>query len=325
MCRAYLAWLAKRGRANVTVYQYAEKLEQFCRFVEDRPFGGLVLADLETWIDRPRIRRAHGAQGADATKSKDVVVLRGLWRYLVQHGHLAFDLTAELQAPSIRNHNPRAIPPDVWAKFWTAELDDVERVVYGLGFFCGLRREEICRLEPRHFDTTEGRIVHFQRKGDRNSKATGVVPYLSCARLFGERRPDLIGMPETFLLPLDALLGAREGAQWLIPWGEHNGGKRRPDKPGPPLGQTNPDQINRRLQLRLRRLGLPERIFTPHALRHSFVTYMLKMDVPLPVVSRLSGHASVNVTMRYATIADDPLAEFLTDAGDGPLGVSRWR
>jgi integrase len=325
MCRAYLAWLANRGRTPLTVYQYAEKLENLCEFADDRPLAALTLADLESWIDRPRARRAHGTQGSDATKAKDTVVLRGLWGYLVQRGHLAFDVTVELSAPTIRNHNPKAIPPDVWSAFWHSEqLGPVERVVYGLGFFCGFRREEICRLSPEHFDTADGRIVNFPRKGDRNLKATGVLPYLSCARLFGEKRPDLIGMPEAFLEPLTALLGDRRGEPFLIPWGEAASLRRRPDKPGPPPGMTSPDQVNRRLQLKLRRLGMPERVFTPHALRHSFVTYLLEMGIPLHIVSRLAGHADVSITMRYLRLADDPLARFLGSTEEGPLGHSRW-
>jgi integrase len=324
MCRAWLEWLKNRGRSGVTVYQYAEKLEQLCQHAGERPLAALSLTDLEAWIDRPRGRRANGLQGADATKAKDAVVLRGLYRYLVQRGHLAFDVTTELQAPTVRNHNPRAIPPEVWSAFWFSDqLAPVERVVYGLGFFCGLRREEICRLTAEQFDLAEGRIVHFPRKGDRG-KSTGVLPYLSSARLFGEKRPDLIGMPEAFLEPLTYLLRAREGARYLIPWGEAASLRRRADKPGPPPGMTSPDQVNRRLQLRLRRLGMPDRAFTPHALRHSFVTYLLEMGVPLQIVSRLAGHSDVAITMRYARIADDPLAMFLDKQGDGPLAMSRW-
>ena len=50
---------------------------------------------------------------------------------------------------------------------------------------------------------------------------------------------------------------------------------------------------------------------TPHALRHSFVTNLLRADVPLHVVASLAGHRDVSTTMRYAAIAVDPLAELL--------------
>ena len=82
------------------------------------------------------------------------------------------------------------------------------------------RNARNCRLELRHFDTEQGRIANFPRKGDRNSRETGVLPFLSCARLFGERRPELIGMPEDFLLPLERLYQRRQGERWFIPWAQ---------------------------------------------------------------------------------------------------------
>ena len=48
-----------------------------------------------------------------------------------------------------------------------------------------------------------------------------------------------------------------------------------------------------------------------HALRHSFVTNLLRADVPLHVVASLAGHRDVSTTMRYAAIAVDPLAGLL--------------
>jgi integrase/recombinase XerD len=52
-------------------------------------------------------------------------------------------------------------------------------------------------------------------------------------------------------------------------------------------------------------------VLTPHALRHSFVTNLLRADVPLHVVASLAGHRDVSTTMRYAAIAVDPLADLL--------------
>ncbi len=310
ICAAWLDWLAKRGRTAVTVYQYAQKLDLWLDYLGPRPLADVTVADLEDYLDRPRVGRAHGGEGADATKAKDLTVLRGLWRWAVTRGHLAHDPTADLTPPKVRNSNPRAIAPELWAKVWTSDLEPAERVVLGLGYYVGLRREEICRLTAAHVDVASGRLINFKRKGDGNDKVTGVVPYLSCVRLVAERRPELIGVPEYFLGPLEAAVAAAD--PWVLPWGpvRHHGAERRPEGVLWPRGMTSPDQINRRLGRRLAALGLPG-AFTPHALRHSFVTNLLEMGVDLVVVSRLANHSSVAITMRYARVAEDPLARFL--------------
>ena len=59
------------------------------------------------------------------------------------------------------------------------------------------------------------------------------------------------------------------------------------------------------------RCGPDSGVLTPHALRHSFVTNLLRVDVPLYVVAFLAGPRDGSTTMRYAAIAVDPLAELL--------------
>ena len=69
--------------------------------------------------------------------------------------------------------------------------------------------------------------------------------------------------------------------------------------------------MNRQVRRVLVRCGLDGGVLTPHALRHSFVTNLLRADVPLHVVASLAGHPDVSTTMRYAAIAVDPLADLL--------------
>ena len=41
-----------------------------------------------------------------------------------------------------------------------------------------------------------------------------------------------------------------------------------------------------------------------HDLRHTMASHAVMNDVPVPVVSRLLGHSSVQMTLRYAHLAD---------------------
>lgn len=314
----YLEWLKAHDRKALTVYQYGGKLETLCSALGSVHVRDATLDQIEVWVSRDR---RGGQVGSAATRSRDVTLVRGFYRWMLSHGHISCDPTADLQAPSVRNTNPKAIDAELWSKLWRSELlTDQERVFLGLGFFCGLRRAEICALEPNHWDGSA--LKDFPRKGDRNAQVSGVVPVASCAQLFAERLPELIGSADSFLAPLEALCASRSGARYILPWGEQAAAWRRSSaRPGPPDGMTNPDQLNRRTERLLTRCELPVDSFTPHALRHSFVTYLLRAGIPLEVVSRLANHSSPLITMRYVRMAKDPLAEFLTT---GRLGGSRW-
>lgn len=311
LCAAWLDWLRQQGRAPSTIYLYGSKLDTFCGW-SDRPIGDLTVTDLEMFLGRPRSKRARGNTARPSTRVGDMAILRGLYRWGCARGHLAHNPTVDLEKPKVRNAQPRAIDPELWSKVWFSErLDDSERVMLGLGHFLGFRREEMCVLHKDHFSVDSGRIVGFKRKGDTNEETSGVTPYLSCVRLFAEKAPHLIGMPEDFLEPLERLLAASGG--FLLPWGERAAlrHRTRPKDVCPPAGQTTPDQVSKALRRVLTRLEMPEDAFTPHALRHSFVTRLLEMGVPLEVVSRLANHSSVQITMRYFRMTNDPLARFL--------------
>lgn len=47
--------------------------------------------------------------------------------------------------------------------------------------------------------------------------------------------------------------------------------------------------------------------FVPHAIRHTFATDAVRSGTPLHIVSRLLGHSSLQMTMRYAHAADEDL------------------
>jgi integrase len=322
-CHAYLAWLAQHGRKQLTVYQYGGKLESLCTELGPTWLGDVNLTFLETFIGRDR---RGGKAGSPATRSRDVTLLRGFYRWAKAHALVTVDPTLELDAPRVRNANPRAIPDSLWCKVWLSGVpSDAERVVLGLGYFAGLRRSEVCALEVSHVDLELGRIVGFPRKGDASDRTSGVVPLGSCLQLFHERAPRVLGHPSSLLDPLRRVCEARSGQRWLLGWGEQAQPWRRSEgRHGAPDAMTNPDQLNKRLMRLLVKCDLAPDAFTPHALRHSFVTQLVQMNIPLHVVSRMANHSSPTVTMRYVRTALDPLAEFLGRAEDGRLGGSRW-
>jgi site-specific recombinase XerD len=61
--------------------------------------------------------------------------------------------------------------------------------------------------------------------------------------------------------------------------------------------------LNRRMGDWLVQCELPSDAFTPHNLRHSFATNLLRTGVPLDVACDLCNHSSVAITMRYVRTA----------------------
>lgn len=274
----YLTWLADvRLRQPLTVDSYRSTLLSWLRWMHDR---GLVLStatttDVEEFQKRPRQKRGRGGNGAAATQKREIASLRGFYAWCLARGHLHTDPTDGLFAPPQRKRMPRPIADDVWVKAWALDMPDSLRTAMGLGFFCGLRRAEIVSLTVDQL--TSARIVDFIRKGGGED----TTPWRTLVDVYAQHLPHL--GHERFVSSMGTIM--RRGWSHVTPYQE-------------------PDWLNRAMH----RLDLP---FTPHNLRHSCATNLIRAGVPLPIVSRMMNHTSITTTMLYVKAGGDELRDWL--------------
>ena len=76
---------------------------------------------------------------------------------------------------------------------------------------------------------------------------------------------------------------------------------------------TDPQTLNKRM-LKLCQ-SINSKSYTPHQLRHSAATNLLRAGVPLHMVSALLNHSSPTITMRYVKATGDELAEWRRQRG----------
>jgi integrase len=184
--------------------------------------------------------------------------------------------------PKVRNRNPRPVPMELWLAVWTHELPDDARVALGLGYFCGLRREELVRLTRGQ--VWGGALVNFTRKhgGEDRMDVDDLLDHWQRTLPQSE--------PHRLVAPLSRL-SRREGDGLLLPW-----------------ASTRPEALNKRMCRWLCQCDVPSGAFTPHQLRHSFATNLVATGVPLALVASLCNHGSMDITMRYVRVGTGQLA-----------------
>jgi site-specific recombinase XerD len=290
---AYLDWARAVKRLHPrTVYQYEGKLRDFIDYLGPLRLCAVSVETLEAWLQRPRGGRAHGSIGQPATLQRDAIVLGNLFSFARARGWVDHDPTELLVTPTVKNKNPDPVSDELWLPLWSREnLPDEARVVLGLGYFCGLRRGEIAALRGSQVDLRGSRLVAFPRKGGGDD----VLHFGECLGALADGVdvgdvPDLIVDQDLFLGPLSRLARAA-GRKPLLDWTPS------------PEGTPDPHRIYRKF----RTWGAD---FRPHQTRHSFVTNLLRVGVPLPLVSTLANHSSVQTTMRYAKLGGQDLREF---------------
>lgn len=287
---AFLHYLsAERGASKNTIDAYRSDLKGFLQFLGERGANGSSPSHAITRtsvIDY--IADLNGRQYAKATVARKVAAVKSFSAFLLDHGDLTSNPTAEIDSPRA----PKPVPKPMT----TDEVDALLR-------------------EPRKFDTAE---------------AIRDVAMLELMYATGMRVTELVS------LNMDSLHVEDEVDSWVRCLGK--GGKERTipvhaqaieaiatylDEARPALLKNRPQTalfVNRRGE-RLTRQGFwlilksyaksagIESHVTPHTLRHSFATHLLRGGASVRDVQELLGHANVSTTQVYTQLADEHLRE----------------
>ena len=141
----------------------------------------------------------------------------------------------------------------------------------------GLRVGEVVALRPEHLDMQTCRLIVREGKGAKDR-----VLWIS------DELRDLIG----------DWLGRRPESDWLFP--ARNG------------GQVQTRYLRALVKRLARKAAVAEtKKVSPHTLRHTFATDLLRETKNIRLVQKALGHASLASTMIYTHIVDEELEEAL--------------
>jgi site-specific recombinase XerD len=273
-CRDY------RGRSPETVRSYTQTMDDLVVWLGGVDVSAVTSADVEAFIHRPRKRVAVAAP---ATINRDLAAIRSFFQWAVAHGLVDRSPAEVVHGPAQRKRQPRPIPDDVWVAWWQSDLPPSLRTALGLGFYGGLRRAEIVGL---HRDQIrDRRIVNFVRKGGGEHS----LPLDDMVDVLATKLPRVAVDVHLFWLALEDCRRLVRGS--LVGW-----------------TCVDPQEVNRRLNTYARSRKLPR--FTPHQLRHSAASNLVRTGMPLHLVSALMNHSNIGITMGYVASGGEQLAEW---------------
>jgi integrase/recombinase XerC/integrase/recombinase XerD len=266
--------LQHRGTAPATRTIYARDVEELARWAV--PYT-LAPADVDyPWLRRYAARLAERGL-APRTLARKLAALRACFRVLVEHGLMEGNPAELLASPKLPQRLPRALKPaDVAALLdripASTPLEQRDRALFELAYACGLRAEELVRLDVGSVDF-DAEQVRVEGKGGK----TRFVPV-------GEHALTALGRYlERARAALDA--GAGEPALFLSKTGR----------------RLSTSDVRRRLRTWARHAAAQGAVH-PHALRHSFATHLLEGGADLRAIQALLGHASISTTQVYTRV-----------------------
>ena len=255
----------------------------------------LALGGIATTADltEDRIRRslalAYGTINADQTKKHHHAALRQFCRHLARKRHLPGNPMADVDPPKVRSvvHARRVFAAAEIADLRAATrprpafrglTGDQRDLIYTIGLATGLRASEIAALRPDHLALGPERPhVHLPGTETKNGEPARVplpAPLASrLARYVDDTRPDGRPFPGNWARHKEAGVMLRRDLEAAnVPYETREG-----------FGDF-------------------------HALRHTFITNLIRAGVPPKIVQTLARHSTITLTLdRYTAVEQSEL------------------
>lgn len=280
--RRYLRYLKlERNYSSNTLDAYKHDLDYLLRFLSDR---GLAPLDV-TLEDLQQFAASLHEQGLTAKSQARILSgIRSFYRYLLLDGYLEVDPTELLESPHLPKHLPEYLTTEEVDRLEAAiDLSTREghrnRAIIEVLFSCGLRVSELTHLKMSGLYLQE----HFIRVTGKGRKER-LVPISDKA--------------------------IRELTFWFDDRNKMN------IKPGEEdyvfLNNRGHHLTRTMILIMVKRLGEAagiEKTISPHTLRHSFATALLKGGASLRVIQELLGHAGIGTTEIYTHLDNESLRQ----------------
>ena len=282
----FLTWLSiEQGRSPRTVEAYRRDLDGLTAFLgkSEKSVEDCEASDLESFV-----ASLKKAQLAAKTVARQLAACRTFFKFAVQENLRRDDPTGPIDGVSVPSGIPKALAEDEVAALLAACTGDDsysrrDRALLEFLYATGARISEACGLSLSDLDMDQ-QVVRLFGKGSKER----IVPF---------------GAPAKRALEDWLSLGGRDvlsPKQW----------RTRADADAVFLGRGG-RRISRQAAWNIvRKYALSAGInkdISPHVMRHSCATHMLRHGADLRVVQELLGHASVSTTQVYTRVDNDLL------------------
>jgi len=262
---AFLDYLGSyRGYSIHTVKAYARDLRELRGF----------LARRHRSVKRPdQVQREMVVQFAISLKGQTPLTVRrkiaavaSFYRFLQDTGAAATNPARGLPLPKVAKALPTALGEEQARALLEAAHTPWHRAMLALLLFAGLRRSEVTAITLHDLDLAEAQLL-VRGKGAKQRLVPLTPMVIEAIRMYLSCRP---------ATQSDHLFVSRVG--------------------GRPLhGRVAGRMLDRVLE----RADLNHAGITPHRLRHTFATHLIRSGVDIRTVQELLGHADLQTTARY--------------------------
>jgi site-specific recombinase XerD len=252
----------ERQLEEQTIRNYLSDLRQVDKFLGGKAVESITLDDLRAFV-----RHLKNEGRARNTIKRKIHTMSSFYLWLNVLGIVDSNVAAKvlrLLPRKERKQNYVWLSEDELRVFVTTPAETVrDQCAFALLAWLGLRRAELLGLRVGDFRLDEDKVlIRGKGRAERIMPVPGVIKPLVQALSMNRG-------------PADYLLRGLDGGKW------------------------SPNSFGKVFHRHVKRCGFEKHV-TPHVLRHTFATHLVRKGTPLATVRDLMGHVKIDTTAIYA-------------------------
>lgn len=270
--------LIDKNYSNNTIESYKEDLLKFSEFFKNKNISDIDIDDLKRYV-----KYLNDQELNELSISRNISCIKSFYKYLNIEKIIDNNPSDSLFLPKVRKKLPNTLSEEEVDKLLDIKLTDMfsyrNKAMLEVLYATGLRVSELVNLKMENIDFEQD-IIRTYGKGNKER----VIPIGEYAKIYLEKylneyRYQMLkhGNNEYVFLNNHGKNMTRQGFFKII------------------KSIANDVGINKEI--------------SPHILRHSFASHLLKHGADLRTIQELLGHSNVSTTQIYTHISNEELKE----------------
>jgi len=271
----------ERGLTAKTIAAYRHDLGKFRDFARGELGGAWQAADVDSHLVKGFLRFLADRGNAAVSRGRKLATLKSFFKYLAVEGMVKVDPTAQVRMPKIQQKEPSYLTEREYKRLLKAVRNNATRyfkprdtAILTMFLGMGLRLSELVQLNVGDIGFEDG-TVKVTRKGNQERILPANDDVLMAVRRYLGTRENVAGQDPLFLSKRDRRIDT--ASVWHL------------------------------VRKYLRQAQIEKERLSPHTLRHTFATTLLRQGENILTIKELLSHRNLRTTERYLHIADEDL------------------
>lgn len=267
--------LIDKGYSKNTISSYRQDLDRFNDYFNNKNINDIDSNDLKNYI------KSLNKKLTEKSISRSISCLKSFYKFLIIEKVIKDNPTDGLYMPKVKKSLPNIMSVEDVTKLLDIKLDDHfsyrNKAMLELMYATGLRVSELVELKLNDVDFSDD-IVRIMGKGSKER----IIPMGDFAKTYLEE----------YIYNHRNLMLKGNNCEYIF---LNNHGKK--------MTRQGFFKIIKKLASDI---GISTEI-SPHTLRHSFASHLLKYGADLRTIQELLGHSDISTTQIYTHVANEEL------------------